>query len=231
MFCRADTSNRRDENCNGVLAYLKLKTDNSIRESLALDEEGKLCTLTEPKTDIISRKSSSLNEECKPCTLTEPKTDIISRESSPLNEECKPCTLTEPKTDIISRESSPLNEECKPCTLTKVEDLRPIAISNIVDSSNSTNGTIEKAESQENTLNCKECGKKYQHYSSLYKHMRQVHSTVSSGRITCKEHECPFSCHYISQLREHLRVKHGIKMEEEQLMFSNHQGNKICTFY
>ena len=84
--------------------------------------------------------------------------------------------------------------------------------------------TIEKAESQENTWNCKECGKKYQHYSSLYKHMRQVHSTVSSGRITCKEHECPFSCHYISQLREHLRVKHGIKMEEEQLMFSNHQG-------
>ncbi len=176
LFCRADTSNRRDENCNGVLAYLKLKTDNSIKESLALDEEGKLCTLTEPKTDIISR------------------------------------------------ESSPLNEECKPCTLTKVENLRPIAISNMVDGSNSTNGTIEKAESQENTLNCKECGKKYQHYSSLYKHMRQVHSTVSSGRIMCKEHVCPFSCHYISQFREHLRVKHGIKMEEEQLMFSNHQG-------
>ena len=161
MFCRADTSNRRDENCNGVLAYLKLKTDNSIRESLALDEEVKLCTLTEPITDIISRESLSLNEECKPCTLTEPKTDIISRESSPLNEKCKLCTLTKPKTDIISRESSPLNEECKPCTSTKVEDLRPIAISNIVDSSNSTNGTIEKAESQENTLNCKECGKKY----------------------------------------------------------------------
>ena len=71
-------------------SILKLKTDNFIRESLALDEEGKLCTLTEPKTDIISR------------------------------------------------ESSPLNEECKLCTLTKVEDLRPIAISNIVDSSNST---------------------------------------------------------------------------------------------
>ena len=199
LFCRADTSNRRDENCNGVLAYLKLKTDNYIRESLALDEEGKFCTLTEPKTDIISRESSLLNEECKPCTLTKLKTDIISRESSPLNEECKPCTLT------------------------KVEDLRPIAISNIVDSGNSTNGTIEKAESQENTLNCKECGKKYKHYNSLYKHMRQVHSTVSSGRITCKEHECPFSCHDISQLREYLRVQHGIKMEEEQLMFSNHQ--------
>ena len=91
LFCRADTSYRRDENCNGVLAYLKLITDNSIRESLALDEEGKLCTLTEPKTDIISR------------------------------------------------ESLPLNEECKPCTLTKVKDLRPIAISYIVDSSNSTN--------------------------------------------------------------------------------------------
>ena len=55
FFCRADTSNRRDEDCNGILAYLKLKTDNSI-ESLSLDEEGKLCTLTEPKTDIISRE-------------------------------------------------------------------------------------------------------------------------------------------------------------------------------
>ena len=130
LLCRADTFKWRDENCNGVLAYLKLKTDNSITESLALDEEGKLCTLTKPKTHIISR------------------------------------------------ESLPVNEECKPCTLTKVEDLRPVAISNIVDSSNSTNETIEKAESQENTLNCKECGKKYQHYSSLYKHMRQVHSTV-----------------------------------------------------
>ena len=138
-----------------------------------------------------------------------------------LDEESKLCTLTKPKTDIISRESSPLNEECKPCTLTKVEDLGPIAISNIVDSSNSTNGTIAKAESQENTLNCKEWGKST-NIAAVYKHMRQVHSTVSSGWIACKEHECPFSCHYISQLREHLRVKHGTKMEEEQLMFSNH---------
>ena len=122
----------------------------------------------------------ALDEESKLCTLTEPKTDILSRESSLLNEECKPCTLTKPKTDIISRESSPLIEECKPCTLTKVEDPRPIAISNIVDSSNSTNGTIAKAESQENTLNCKEWGKST-NIAAVYKHMRQVHSTVSSG--------------------------------------------------
>ena len=84
--------------------------------------------------------------------------------------------------------------------------------------------SIQKDKSPSETMNCTECGKKYKHYSSLYKHKQQVHSTISTGQINCNENGCSFSCHFINKLRQHLALKHGMKMEEKQLVFSTYQG-------
>ena len=84
--------------------------------------------------------------------------------------------------------------------------------------------SIQEVKSPTETMNCTECGKKYKHYSSLYKHKQQVHSTNSTGQINCNENGCSFSCHFINKLRQHLALKLGMKMEEEQLVFSTYQG-------
>ncbi len=75
---------------------------------------------------------------------------------------------------------------------------------------------------------CTECNKKYNHYSSLYKHKIRVHPTQSIGKINCKENGCSFNCHFIAKLRHHLTVKHCINMKEEQIIFSTHKGKNTC---
>ncbi len=94
---------------------------------------------------------------------------------------------------------------------------------------------VNKHKNKENLkqdLICTECGKKYRHYSSLYKHKQQVHSIISSGKIACREPDCLFSCSFISKLHDHLKQAHGKVIEEEEATFSSNQGmQQICFIY
>lgn len=68
---------------------------------------------------------------------------------------------------------------------------------------------------------CADCGKTYKHYSSLYKHRKQVHSATNPGSIKCQETGCAYNCHYLHHLRQHLTSAHHIAMEKDSVKFAS----------
>ena len=69
---------------------------------------------------------------------------------------------------------------------------------------------------------CSDCGIKYRHYSSLYKHRKRVHPDMQvKGSIACNEEGCSFTCYYTAQLREHLTNTHLMDIESESLTFKS----------
>lgn len=173
----------------------------------------------------------SVTNFCKKDNKSESETGGGMKKESPLQHSLPKLTnlLTADKQVDISGPSTE-------CSVHKQPTESTIHHANSKVAKEKTTSSVQEAKSSQNeTLNCTECGKKYKHYSSLYKHRQQVHSSNSTGQITCKEYECLFSCRFISALRQHLVLKHEMKMEEKQLVFSTYDGmqydHSICIHY
>lgn len=58
-----------------------------------------------------------------------------------------------------------------------------------------------------------------------HKLTKSGHTNISrSTAITCQESECIYKCQTIVQLRKHLTIVHGMKMEVENLTFRTTEG-------
>lgn len=77
---------------------------------------------------------------------------------------------------------------------------------------------------------CKFCNARYNHRSSLFKHIKSCHTGESTeGGMKCQEPRCKFTCRFLNQLRQHLTLNHGIDMEVEELRFKSWKGEVLIS--
>ena len=110
---------------------------------------------------------------------------------------------------------------------TKTKSKIEVLPTNVKDKENKVPLTIDHKNSEQ--LVCLECGKKCKHYSSLYKHKKSSHTNKQAdGPMRCMESGCTYTCHFLSQLRDHLKIQHAMPIEVESHTFESLQGR--CTF-
>lgn len=247
ILYRPITSKRMDPVCNGALHFttppsekkkspLTPKLNSPINETQTSSppknsnlNKFKLSTKSSPlltsrvpsKDQLLSLQNSEKQPASKFNHPMNSLTSSVQNSLSPKNPSFKSIPTSSPPLDYQS--THPSKDQSSPKS----------SFTGKVQLCNDSNKENRPAKVKKSECVCSECGIRYKHRSSLFKHIQKAHqtSTTKPGSVKCLEKGCTFSCTRTNFLQQHLVTAHDIQFHQETKEFKNMKGKLVYNVW
>ncbi len=172
MLCRADVSSRRDEKCNGASSYLNEVHPSKDNMSILSISSSNSKNYTEIQKNVVEDNSPIIQlpskGECDRSVCT-PYQHCVQKQEAKKYDDTNKVMGRRKSEEIIAMN----------CLATEHDNVQLNSLSTYVticdsETHDSVREQVRDVNKHKQDLICTECGKKYRHYSSLYKHKQQV---------------------------------------------------------